>query len=74
MAVDHYAAAAGVDDAADDADQRGLAGAVGSEQGKDLALADLEVDAFERGMSGRVGLGELLDGDHWVHGLVSSRN
>jgi hypothetical protein len=35
-----------VDDAADDADQRGLAGAVGAEQREDLAAADVQVDAF----------------------------
>jgi len=74
VAVDQYATAAGIDDAADDADQRGLAGAVGAEQGEDLALADVEVDALERRVAGSVSLGELLDGDHWLHGLVSSRN
>jgi hypothetical protein len=40
--------AAGVDDAADDADQRGLAGAVGAEQREDLAALDVEVDALQR--------------------------
>ena len=33
----------GVDDAADDADERGLAGAVGAEQREDLAALDIEV-------------------------------
>jgi hypothetical protein len=33
----------GVDDAADDADERGLAGAVGPEQREDLAALDLDV-------------------------------
>jgi hypothetical protein len=37
VAVTVTRAAAGVDDAADDADQRGLAGAVGAEQREDLA-------------------------------------
>jgi hypothetical protein len=39
---------AGCDDAADDADQRGLAGAVGAEQSENLALLDLQVDTLER--------------------------
>ena len=51
--------ALGVDDAADDADQRRLAGAVRAEQREDLAAADLEVDALQRLEPGRVGLGEL---------------
>ena len=50
--------AAGVDDAADDADQRGLAGAVGAEQREDLAAADLEVDVLQRLEARRVGLGK----------------
>jgi hypothetical protein len=41
VAVDRTRARAGIDDAADDADQRGLAGAVGAEQGEDLAAADV---------------------------------
>jgi hypothetical protein len=35
------------DDAADDVDQRGLAGAIGTEQREDLAAADLEADVLE---------------------------
>jgi hypothetical protein len=41
--VGEHRAGARVDDAADDADQRGLAGAVGPEQREDLAAADVEV-------------------------------
>ena len=50
-------ARAGVDDAADDADQRRLAGAVGAEQREDLAAPDLEVDVLERLEARGVGLG-----------------
>src|SRR5690606_24038298 len=67
VAVDEDAARAGVDDAADHADQRGLAGAVGAEQREDLAAADLEVDPAQ-GMEARlVGLVELLDGNDRRH-------
>ncbi len=59
VAVGHDACpAVGGDDAADDADQRGLAGAVGTQQREDLALADLEVDALERLQARGVGLGQ----------------
>ena len=44
MAADGDAAFAQIGDAADDADQRGLAGAVRPEQRKNLAAPDLEVD------------------------------
>ena len=58
----------GVDDAADDADQRRLAGAVGAEQREDLAAADLEVDVLESVEAGGVGLGDAGDGDDgWWH-------
>ena len=57
MAVHGDRAAAGSDDAADGADQGGLAGAVGAEQGEDLAAMDVEVDALE-GLEARgVGFG-----------------
>ena len=46
--------AVGVDDAADDVDQRRLAGAVRPEQREDLAAADVEVDVLERLEAGRV--------------------
>ena len=47
--------------------------AVGAEQGEDLALADAEVDALERGVAGGVGLrevGDRDDGRHPVPGVV----
>jgi hypothetical protein len=42
VAVGQHRPKAGADDAADDADQGGLAGAVGAEQGEDLAAADVQ--------------------------------
>src|SRR5690606_22134373 len=47
--------------AADDADERGLAGAVGPQQSEDLAAVHLEVDVPERGEARSVGLAESLD-------------
>jgi hypothetical protein len=47
VAVDGDRAGAGIDDAADDVDQRRLAGPVGPEQGEDLAAANVQVDALE---------------------------
>jgi hypothetical protein len=46
--VDRDASLAGVDDAANDADQRRLAGAVGAEQRKDFAAPDLQVNVLQR--------------------------
>ena len=56
-----------VDDAADDVDQRRLAGAVRPEQREDLAAADLEVDAFERLEARGIGLDQIDDGDDRLH-------
>jgi hypothetical protein len=50
------------DDAADDVDEGGLAGAVRPEQREDLALPDLQVDALQRLPPAGVGLGKALDG------------
>ena len=47
-----------VDERGDDADQRGLAGAVGAEQREEIALLDVEVDALQRLDAVLVGLGE----------------
>ena len=57
-----------IDDAADDADQRRLAGAVRAEQREDLAAPDLEVDVLQRLEAGRVGLRQVGDGDDGLHG------
>src|SRR5438445_13531894 len=46
----------GIGYAADDADQRGLAGAVRPQQRKDLAANDIEIDVLQRLEAGAVGL------------------
>ena len=48
-----------IDDAADDADQRGLAGAVRPQQREDLAAPDVEIDVVQRLETGAVGLGQI---------------
>jgi hypothetical protein len=45
-AVDQHFAPGRSDDAADDADQRRLARAVGAEKRENLAAPDVEIDAF----------------------------
>ena len=63
-----------VDDAADDADERRLAGAVRTEKRKNLALPNLQIDVVESAEAGFVGFGEIRDGNdrshrrHLVHG------
>jgi hypothetical protein len=61
VAVGEHGARARIDDAADDVDQRRLAGAVRAEQREDLAAGDRQVDALERVESVRVGLAEAGD-------------
>ena len=66
LAVDvvaEHADAAGrlVHQRGDDADQRGLAGAVGTEQREEIALLDVEVDALQRLDTILVGLDETAD-------------
>ncbi len=51
--------ALGIDDSADDADQRRLACAIGTEQRKNLSAANVQVDALERFEAGGVGLREI---------------
>jgi len=63
VTADRHLAVSRRDDAADDVDQRGLAGAVRAEQREDLALLDLQVDALQRLAAAGVGLGEALDGE-----------
>ncbi len=64
VAVDEHLTTAGVDDAADDIDQRGLAGTVRAEQPEDLALVDLEVNVLEGLEATGIGLGQTLYRDH----------
>ena len=56
-----------VDERGDDADERRLAGAVGSEQREEIALLDIEIDAFERLDTVLVGLGETAN-RQCIHG------
>ena len=46
MAADHDSAGARTHQAANDIDEGGLARAIGSEEGKNLTLADVETDVF----------------------------
>jgi len=48
-------------DSADRIDQRGLARAIGAEQGEDLALVDVEIDGLQRLQPALVGLAEAAD-------------
>ena len=63
VAKDLDAAAALVDERADDADRRRLAGAIRSEQRIEVTNVDTEVDALECLRPVGVGLGEVLDGE-----------
>ena len=66
VAVDGDRARGRLHDAADDIDQRRLAGAVRPEQRKDLAVADLQVDVLQ-GLEARgVGLVEMRNGNGGV--------
>src|SRR5208282_372543 len=67
MAGHRDAAAGRIDDAADDADQGRLAGAVRAEQRENLAVAYLQVDVLERLEAGGVRLGEVQDGNGGGH-------
>ena len=67
VAVRRHRAARRRDDAADDVDERRLAGAVRPEQREDLPLADLEIDLLERHEARGVGLGQPLDRDDRFH-------
>jgi hypothetical protein len=58
------------DDAADDVDQRRLAGTVRAEQGEDLSLPDLQIDALQRLVPGSIGLAQVLDGDDRLHEMA----
>jgi hypothetical protein len=68
MAADGDAALAEVGYAADDADQRGLAGAVRSQQRKDLAAVDFQVDIVKRLETGAIGLRQICNGNDGRHG------
>src|SRR5579862_1709702 len=61
------AAGAGRDDAANDVDQGGFAGAVRPEQREDLAPLDVEIDQLQGLKAGGVGFGDALDRDDGRH-------
>src|SRR5262249_23944401 len=71
MAADRDTARGRVGDAANSADQRGLAGAVRPEQCKNLAASDVEIDVVQRLEAGAVDLREIRDGNDGRHdGLI----
>ena len=67
VAVDGDLAGSRIDDAADDADQRRLAGAVRAEQSENLAAPDLQVDVLERLEAAGVDFREMRDGNGGGH-------
>src|SRR5439155_15013382 len=73
VAADRHAARGRRDDAADDVDERGLAGAVRPEQREYFAVPDFQVDALERAQPRRVGLGKPGDGDDRRHSVSANR-
>src|SRR3546814_6881868 len=56
-----------LDQSADDADQRGLAGAVRAEQGEDLAGPDFQVDILQRLKARIVSFRQVRDRDDGRH-------
>src|SRR5262245_37439059 len=64
LAIDQHLAGGRSDDAADNVDQRLLAGAVGPEQRENLAPIDVEVDRLQRVDAGAVGFPEAADGEN----------
>ena len=69
MAIGGDGPAGGVDDAADDADQGGLARPVRSQQGEDLAAPDGEVGGLEGRKAALVGLADPGNGNNRIHAL-----
>jgi hypothetical protein len=56
VTVHEHLAFGRIDDAADDADQRRLAGAVRAEQRENLAVRDFQADILQRLKTGGIGL------------------
>src|SRR6185437_14958261 len=73
MPVNQDRTAAEIDDAANDADQRGLAGTVRAKQREDFTLADVEVDVLERPETRGVGLVYIPDRDDRLHAISCAR-
>src|SRR5262245_21174442 len=59
VATDGHPTVCRIDDPAHNADQRGLAGAIGAEQREDFAAPDLQVDVLEGAETGRICLGHI---------------
>ena len=59
------------DDSANDADQRRLAGAVRAQQRKNLATANIEVDALQSPQAGGVSLRNVGDRNDRLHGKTT---
>ena len=67
MTVDHRGAGTGVDNPADDRDQRGFTSAIGTEQGQDFTGRYLQIHILEGVVTTGVGLGQVRyrnDGSH----------
>ncbi len=73
MAVDLNAAFRRVDDAADDTDQRRLAGAVGTQKRENFPTADIQADILQRLKAGVIGFRQVGDGYERVHGRDTFR-
>ena len=67
VTVDENAAFGPIDDPANDADQCRFSRAIRTQQREDLATSNVEVDALERLEAGRIGFGEIGDGDDGLH-------
>jgi len=68
LALEQDLSAGGPDEPGDRSQRRGLAGAVGADQGDDLTLVDREADLLDR-EDLAVGDLEVLDLEHGRHGV-----
>ncbi len=66
-----HPATAWIDQTADDADQRGFACTIRSQQGKDFATADLQVNALQGRMAGSIGFGQAFNRNYRDHRPLS---
>ncbi|MGF6552097.1 hypothetical protein QFZ96_007233 [Paraburkholderia youngii] len=74
VTVHRHAAFARVDDAADDADQRGLARAVRPEQREDFSTVDCQIDVLQCPKTAGIGFGQIRDRNDRLHGLDDGRH
>jgi len=66
-------AAALVHQGREDANGGGLAGAIGPEQGKEIAFGHVQIDALEGLEAVAIGLGQLPDGQSSTHKKCTQR-